>query len=48
MRAGDIKEWLRGIINEEENSSEGAGDNWRIFVKVIQTIWETGEIPQQI
>ena len=28
MRAEDIKQWLRGIIDEEENGSKGAGENW--------------------
>ena len=48
MRAEDIKGWLHGIVEEEEEDTEGAGDNWRLFVTLIQTIWQTGEIPQQM
>ena len=48
MRAEDIKQWIWGIIDEEVNNKEGAGDSWRIFVRLIQTIWETGEILQQV
>ena len=44
-----MKEWLRGIIAEEkEDGVEGTGDNWRLFVKLIQTIWIEGTIPQQM
>ena len=46
MRAEDLKEWLTGIIDKEENGTEGAGEKWRIFVRLIQTIWEDGELPQ--
>jgi exonuclease III len=48
MRAEDIKGWLRGIIEEEEDGREGAGDKWRAFVELIQAVWEHGEIPQQL
>ena len=48
MRAEDIKGWLRGIREEEDEGREGAGDKWRTFVLLIQTIWEHGEIPQQM
>jgi len=48
IRAEDIKQWLRGMIEEEEKGTEGAGDKWRLFVKLIQTIWRTGVLPQQM
>jgi hypothetical protein len=48
IRAEDIKRWLRGMIEEEEKGTEGAGDKWRLFVKLIQTIWRTGTVPRQM
>ena len=48
MRAEDLKEWLHGIIQEENTGAEGTGDNWRLLVTLIQTIWEKGEIPTQM
>ena len=45
MCAKDIKEWLAGVVEEEKEGKEGAGDNWRLFLSRITTIWETGEIP---
>ena len=48
--AEDIKGWLRGVEDEEdpETRAEGAGDKWRLFVELIQLVWRTGEIPQQM
>ncbi|KAL7543923.1 hypothetical protein ACHAWF_007483, partial [Thalassiosira exigua] len=51
MRAEDLKEWLRGIKEEEDpekEGREGAGDRWRLFVRLIRAIWETGQIPRQL
>ena len=51
IRAEDIKKWLRGMEDEEDPEKEGyegAGDRWRLFVKLIQSIWRTGSIPQQM
>ena len=54
MRAEDIKAWLAGIKREEEaarkgeEGQEGAGDTWRLFVQLIQHVWDTGEIPRQM
>ena len=51
MRAEDLKDWLRGVEEEEEAEAEetegfqGRGDTWRMLVKLIQHIWETREIP---
>ena len=49
--AENIKSWLRGAVEEEDpelTGREGAGDNWRLFVKLIQAIWENGEVPRQL
>ena len=46
IRAEGFKSWLRGMIDEEENSTGGAGDQWRVFVNLIELIWEQGKIPQ--
>ena len=49
-----MKEWLRDAVLEEEKEAEsidgfgGKKDIWHIFVKLMQTIWERGEIPQQM
>ena len=54
MRAEDLKEWLRGMESEERAQSkgeaglEGAGDCWRLLVRLCQHIWRTGEIPQRM
>ena len=54
MQAEDTKSWLRGIKREEEAAKEGkegfegAGDTWRLFVRLLQHVWDTGEIPQQM
>ena len=51
MRAEDMKEWLRGMKEEEDPEArgrEGAGDRWRALVKLVQTIWQTGRIPRQL
>ena len=46
----DIKGWLRGIEKKERdnNGQAEAGDPWRMCVQLVQTIWTTGEIPQQM
>ncbi|KAL7541335.1 hypothetical protein ACHAWF_006905 [Thalassiosira exigua] len=51
MRAEDLKEWLRGIEKEEDpekEDREGAGDRWRLFVRLIRAIWVQGRIPRQL
>ncbi|EJK57216.1 hypothetical protein THAOC_22766 [Thalassiosira oceanica] len=46
----DVNGWLRGMEDEEdpEKRAEGAGNQWRLFVALIQLIWRTGEILQQM
>ena len=46
IRAEHMKEWLAGVREEEEQGNEGKGDQWRAFVKLIQTIWDEGCLPQ--
>ena len=36
------------MIEEEEKGTENAGDVWRLFVRLIQIIWDKGEIPRQM
>ena len=52
MRAEDIRGWLRGIEEEEDQKrgteGAGAGNKWRLFIKLIQSIWRTGSIPRQM
>ena len=38
IRAEHMKEWLTGMIEEEEQGTEGKSDRWRLFVKLINTI----------
>ena len=55
MRVEDLKDWLAGAEREEEEAEkereaghEGRGDMWRLLVKLVQHIWNTGEIPRQM
>ena len=54
MRAEDLKDWLRGAEEEEKARRKGkagyagAGDRWRLLVKLCEHIWSTGEIPQRM
>jgi hypothetical protein len=44
-----IKVWLNNAIHEEEEESDvGLGDKWRIFVRLMQAIWEHGSMPKQM
>ena len=40
-----IQVWLKGVVEEEEMRKGNMGHQWRVFVKLIQTIWERGEVP---
>merc|ERR1712127_458508 len=48
------KTWLRGVEDEEwaqrkgEEGHQGKGDTWRLLLKLIRHIWDTGEIPRQM
>ena len=48
MRAEDIKQWLFSREQTEKSEGNGAGDMWELFTKLIQAIWEKGEIPPQM
>jgi hypothetical protein len=56
MKAEHIKVWLDKIQREKKAAMEnhgreadpGAGHKWRIFVELIQAIWNRGEIPEQM
>ncbi len=49
MKAEHLKEWLCGVRCEEaEDSVEGAGDRWRLFVSLIQATWESSTVPTQM
>ncbi len=52
LRAKDLKEWLRGVEDEEDPEDgvgrEGAGDRWSLLVRIIQEVWRTGHIPLQL
>jgi hypothetical protein len=47
MQAVNLKTWLAGMEREEdpEHGEEGAGDIWKQLVKLVQTVWDTGEVP---
>ena len=41
IRAEDIRGWLSGVLVEEDpklSSADDAGDNWQLFVQLIQSI----------
>ncbi len=51
MRAKHVKEWLNDVQAEEDpegHGVDGAGDNWRLFVQLVQAAWTHGTIPCQL
>ena len=52
MRAEDVKRWLHGIRLEEDpetgTGNKNAGDNWRMFLMLVQAVWDHGNIPPQL
>jgi hypothetical protein len=52
MRAEHVKAWLRGALEEEDPKSQGNfvghGDNWKLFVELVQAVWTHGIIPCQM
>jgi hypothetical protein len=54
MKAEHLKQWLSMAESEEKSKAEGGegyegrGDTWRIFVRLVQHVWETGDIPRQM
>jgi hypothetical protein len=44
-----IKVWLRDVVQEKaETAPAGHGDKWRIFLWLIQAIWERGCVSDQM
>ena len=51
IKAEHIKQWLHDMEREEEQGTAGhgnIGNNWQLFVELIQIVWAEGEIPQQM
>jgi hypothetical protein len=52
MCATDVKRWLHGMRlkddPESETGNKNAGDNWRLFLKLSQAVWDHGDIPPQL
>jgi hypothetical protein len=49
LQAEHIKVWLSDAVREEEEQSNiGLGHKWRVFIKMMQAIWEHGSIPKQM
>jgi hypothetical protein len=49
LQAEHIKVWLLDAVREEEEQSNiGLGHKWRVFVKMMQAIWEHGSVPEQM
>ncbi len=54
MKAKHLKEWLDAIQRKEKAVEEDPGheltlgDKWRVFIELIRTIWDWGEIPEQM
>jgi hypothetical protein len=49
LQAKHIKVWLLDVVQEEkEQMIAGQGYKWHIFVKLMQTIWERGSVPEQM
>ena len=51
MKMDHLKEWLRSMEEEEDEEfvhKEGTGERWRLFLMLVQSIWELGDIPEQM
>ena len=51
MHAEHAKAWLCGIRKEEHPdapTNSTTGDNWRLFVQLVQAVWTSGTIPRQL
>ncbi len=35
MHAEHLKDWLLGVVEEEEKGTEGAGDKWRLLISTV-------------
>ena len=49
MQAKHIEVWLANAVRKEKEEGDiGLGYKWRVFVKMMQAIWEHGSIPKQM
>jgi hypothetical protein len=51
MRAKHLKDWLRGVCQEEDAKGQGAhgnGDDWQLFAHLVQATWTYGIVPPQL
>jgi hypothetical protein len=51
MRTKHVKKWLHDVQREEDPEDQAAvsaGENWRLFVQLVQAAWAHGKIPRQL
>ncbi len=49
LQAEHIKVWLADAARKEEEEGDiGLGHKWRVFIKMMQAIWEHGSICKQM
>ncbi len=49
LQAKQINVWLQDVVQEnKEQLIVRHGDKWRIFAKLMQTVWERGCMPGQM
>jgi hypothetical protein len=51
MRPKHVKSWLWGAMEEEDpegRGNQGKGENWELFVQLVQAVWTHGTIPRQL
>mmetsp|Transcript_21821 Transcript_21821/g.47506 ORF Transcript_21821/g.47506 Transcript_21821/m.47506 type:complete len:265 (+) Transcript_21821:1172-1966(+) len=48
FKAEHIKQWLKDMEEGEKAEKEEMGDKWQAFVRPIQMVWKTGDIPRQM
>jgi hypothetical protein len=49
LQVEHIKMWLSdAVCKEEEQSNIWLGHKWRVFVKMMQAVWEHGSVPEQM
>ncbi len=51
MCAEHVKDWLRGVCQEEDAQGQGApsdGNNWQLFAHLVQATWTYSIVPHQL
>jgi hypothetical protein len=52
MRTEDVKHWLHGIRRKKDSKTgmgnETVGDYWRMFLTLVQAVWDHDNIPPQL